>query len=195
MLVRRATPRRQDLSAAEIRGVPIRAVEGHMHRLMVLGVVAALAIGACNGASNASSSPQTADLQRQVDTLAIEQIEVKWHQASSKKDIDLMMSLWADTATFTVGGQTYAGKDQIRTFFATKAAPFQPENRWVSDTPAYKIRTTVDGDKGTLYFECDYIDVDTKQVVNVVGADQGVARINGTWLITNSVAAAPVMEP
>jgi len=102
-----------------------------------------------------------------------------------------MMTIWSDNATATLGGQTYTGKAQIREFFATKAAPFQPQNHWVSETPAYKIRVTVDGDKGTLYFECHYVDVATKQVVAVVSADQDVARINGTWLITHLVSATP----
>jgi hypothetical protein len=118
---------------------------------------------------------------------------VKWHKAASSKDLNLMLSLWADDAVFTIGGQTYVGKDQIRTFFATKSAPFQPGNTWVSDTPAYKIQATVNGDKGTLYFECDYIEAATKTVKNVVSANQDVARINGTWVITRSTGATATL--
>jgi hypothetical protein len=81
--------------------------------------------------------------------------------------------------------------DQIRQFFATQAAPFKKENNWVSDTPAYKSRVTIDGEKGTLYFECDYIDIDSRQVKVVVSADQNVAKVNGTWLITSAVSATP----
>ena len=106
-----------------------------------------------------------------------------------------MMSLWADNATFTVGGQTYTGKDQIRTFFRTKAAPFQPGTNWVSDTPAYKVRLTIDGDKGTLYFECHYVDVRTGKVMAVVGVDHTVQKINGKWLIVDSAGATPVLSP
>jgi hypothetical protein len=169
-------------------------VEGRMNRGIVIGLMAALAVGGC--AIGASPSPSlSADQQRMLDQVAIDQIEVKWHEASSTKNIDLMMSLWADNATFTAGGQTYTGKADIRNFFATKAAPFQAKNKWVSDTPAYKIRTTVDGDKGTLYFECDYIDVVSKQVANFVSADNAVARVNGNWVITNSVAAAANLAP
>ena len=154
--------------------------------LAALVLVLSLASCASSGASPAVAS----DVQKQADLYAINQIEVTWHQAASKKDLDLMMTLWADNATFTTASQTYSGKGQIRQFFAG-AAPFKPENNWVSDTPAYKSRTTVDGDKGTLYFECDYIDVDTKLVKIVVSADQEVARINGKWLITNAVSATP----
>jgi hypothetical protein len=159
--------------------------------LAVLALTASLT--ACGG-SDETSDAQAAQ-QEQADLYAIDQIEVKWHQASSTKDVDLMMSLWADDATLTIGPENLKGKAQIRDFFEHKAGPFKPENTWVSDTPAYKIRATVDGDQGTLYFECHYVDVKTGMVVNVVSADQDVERIDGTWLITNLAAATPVLQP
>jgi SnoaL-like domain len=143
-------------------------------------------------AASASPSP-SADVQRQADLYGINQIEVTWHAASSQKDVDLMMSIWSKDATFTTAGKTYTGADQIRQFFATQAAPFKKENNWVSDTPAYKSRVTIDGDKGTLYFECDYIDVATRQVKLVVSADQTVARIDGKWTITAAISATPTL--
>jgi uncharacterized protein (TIGR02246 family) len=157
----------------------------------VLALAASLA--ACGG-SDESSDEQAAQ-QEQAELYAIDQIEVKWHQASSTKDVDLMMSLWADDATFTLGPEILKGKSQIREFFENDAGPFKPENTWVSDTPAYKVRATVDGDKGTLYFECHYVDVKTGKVVAVVSADQDVEKIDGTWLITNLAAATPVLQP
>jgi ketosteroid isomerase-like protein len=158
-----------------------------------VGIVAAVVLGAA-ACSQAPAAPAVSpEVQRDADLYQIEQIEVNWHKAASTHDVDLMMTLWADDATFTIGGQTYTGTDQIRTFFETKAAPFKPENHWVSDTPAYKIQTTVSGDKGTLYFECHYVDPATKAVVNVVGANQDVARINGKWVITSSIGASPTL--
>ncbi len=164
-----------------------------MRKILLLGMTLALSLTACNSGNNGAASDE--GLQRKADLYAIDQIEAKWHQASSTKDVDLMMSLWAPDATFTIGSTILTGKKQIRDFFVNQAAPFQPENNWVSDTPAYKIRTTVDGDKGTLYFECHYIDVKTGKVVQVVGADQDVARINGRWLITRLIAATPTLSP
>jgi len=178
---------------ARVRHPSIPATRGATHRRGLAGALPAALVLAASLASCASSGAPPAaasDVQKQADLYAINQIEVKWHQAASRKDVDLMMTLWADNATFTTASKTYSGKDQIRQFFMG-AAPFKPENNWVSDTPAYKSRTTVDGDKGTLYFECDYIDVDTKLVKIVVSADQDVARINGTWLITSAVSATP----
>ena len=163
-----------------------------MRNLFVATMTLALFLTGCGSGTDKQAQDR---LQLLADRYAIEQIEVNWHKASSTKDIDLMMSLWADDATATLGGQTYTGKDQIRDFFTTQAAPFQPGNDWVSDTPAYKIRVTVDGDKGTLYFECHYVDVVTEKVVAVVSADQDVARINGRWLITRLVSATPELQP
>lgn len=162
-------------------------------RARIVAALAALVLGGVlvDGCGASGSTPPPTDQQRQADLYAINQIEVSWHKASSTKDLDLMMSLWADDATFTTSSKTYTGKAAIRDFFATQAAPFKPENHWVSDTPAYKSKATVDGDKGTLYFQCDYIDIDTKQVKVVVSADQQVARVNGTWLIKATISATP----
>lgn len=162
-----------------------------MRRVLVI-IAVAVSVTACG--SKADTAAQQA-AQKQADIYAIDQIEVKWHKAASTKDVDLMMSLFAPDATATFGTTNLAGTDEIRNFFIDKVGPFQPENNWVSDTPAYKIRVTVNGDKGTLYFECDYIDVKTQKVASVVGADQTVERINGKWLITNVVGATPVLEP
>jgi hypothetical protein len=105
-----------------------------------------------------------------------------------------MMSIWAPNATMTLGGGTYTGKAAIRDVFS-KAGPFQPQNHWVSDTAAYKIRATVNGNRGTLYFECHYIDVDTGKVAAAVGADQQVQKIKGKWLITNLAASSVTLTP
>jgi len=166
-----------------------------MGKLSSAGALAALVIllAACGGSAAESASAQA--IQEDADLYRIGEIEKKWHQATSTHDIDLMMSLWAEDATFTVdAGKTLTGKEAIREFWL--AAPvFQPDTHWVSETPAYKIRATVDGDKGTLYFECHYVDPVTEKVVRVVGADQQVARINGEWLITNNVGASPILAP
>jgi ketosteroid isomerase-like protein len=166
-----------------------------MQRAVAIYVILALALIGCGPAAAPPSPP--AELQTAADHYALQQIEANFHKAASTKDVDLMVSLFADTATVTIGGdQTYTGKDEIRKFFATKAGPFQPQNNWISETPAYKIRTTVSGDKGTLYFECHYVDVASRTVVSVVGAEQNVARINGQWLITTLTASSlPELTP
>jgi SnoaL-like domain len=138
--------------------------------------------------SSGSSVPQRAELY------SITQIEATWHKATSKKNLDLMMSLWAPNGTLTLGGKTTKGKTAIRAVLS-KAGPFQAQNHWVSETPAYKIRTTVVGSKATLYFECHYVDVDTGKIVLVNGISQDLQKINGRWLITKVVGSSPTLEP
>ena len=164
-----------------------------MKRMAMLALVLAVSLAACGGSGKQSAANE--ELQRQGDLYAIEQIETNWHKASSTHDVDLMMTLWAPDATFNIGAETLTGKTEIRDFFVHKAAPFQPQNHWVSETPAYKIRVTVNGDKGTLYFECHYVDATTRKVVSTVGADQDVRKIDGKWMITNSAAAPVTLGP
>ena len=57
---------------------------------------------------------------------------------------------------------------------------FEPQNNWISDHPAYKLEITVNGDRGTLHFECHYVDLKTGEVVSVTAADLDVARIDGS---------------
>ena len=162
-----------------------------MKRITMVAAALVVALAGCGGSGKKQSASE--DVQRQSDLYAIDQIERTWHKAASTHDVDLMMTLWASDATFNVGAETLTGTAQIRSFFEHKAGPFQPENHWVSETPADRIRTTVNGDKGTIYFECVYVDVKTGKVASVVGADQNVQKIDGKWLITNSVAATPTL--
>jgi ketosteroid isomerase-like protein len=162
----------------------------------LFATVALIGLGvliAGNGAWGSGSSANLKKMQREANLYEIDQIEVNWHKAASTKNLDLMMSTWARNATATIAGQTYRGKAAIRAFFA-KAAPFQPQNHWASDTATYKIRTTVNGNSGTLYFECHYIDVDTGKVAASVGADQDVRKINGKWLITKLIASSVTLK-
>ena len=161
----------------------------------LVGIAVALAIltAGCGGTADASTAE--ARLQRQVDLFQIEQIEQKFHQATSTHDLKLMMSLWAPGAVFNVGDQTLTGKAEIRHWFATENGAFKPGNHWESDTPSYKIRATVNGDKGTLYFECHYIDTKTQQVVHFVAVQHQVQKLGGRWLLTNSSATPAVLKP
>ena len=144
------------------------------------GIVVAMTAG-CGGSSTTSAADAT--MQREANLYEIDQIEAKFHKATSTQDLNLMMSLFAPGAVFNVDQQTLTGKAQIRHWFATENKAFMPGNHWESDTPSYKLRATVNGDKGTLYFECHYIDPKTQKVVAYVGVDHDVQKINGKWLI------------
>ncbi len=167
-----------------------------MRRLMAAGAVGlfAVALSACGGSDGSSESVEA--LQRDSDVYAISQIERDFHESMSKKDIDQMMGLWAPHATFTFGpGQTASGKPQIRQVWLTKTKAFKSETNWVSDHPAYKLSVTVNGDRGTLHFECHFIDVATHTVAAVTAADQDVARVDGRWRITNMVGSTTELSP
>ncbi len=163
-----------------------------MRKLLV--TVALIGVGVLIAGQGAWSKSSGTSAQKLADFYRIDSIEKTWHKAASRKDVDLMMTLWAPNATATIAGQTYRGKKAIRQLFK-KAAPFQPQNHWESDTPAYKIRITVNGDRGTLYFECHYIDVDTQKVAAAVGADQDVRKIKGRWLITKLISSSVTLKP
>ena len=167
-----------------------------MRRLLAAGAlgIVTVALSACGGSDGNSTSDEA--LQRNADIYAIGQIERDFHESMSKKDIDQMMGLWSPNATFTFGpGRTATGKGQIRAVWLTQTKAFKPETAWVSDHPAYKLRVTVNGDRGTLHFECHFIDVKTEKVAAVTAADQDVARVDGRWLITNMVGSTTELKP
>ncbi len=159
----------------------------------VLGVfIISVVLAACGGSGAGSTDAQARRFQ---DMWEIDQIEKDFHRAQTQKDIELMVSLYAPNATMTVGpGATASGLDEIRRFWLEEAAPFAPENNWMSDHPAYKLEITVNGDRGTLHFECHYINIDTGEIVSATTADFDVARIDGKWLITNMVGGTTVLE-
>lgn len=163
---------------------------GTVKRLLLPAFALALIVGALAGCGG-SSKPSAAELrmQREAALYEIEGIEKTFHKAATTHNVNLMMTLFAPGAVFNIGTETYTGKPQIRHFFATKNAAFMPENHWEADTPSFLIRATVNGDKGTLYFECHYIDVKTGKVMAVVGVDHQVQEINGRWLIVDSAAS------
>jgi ketosteroid isomerase-like protein len=167
-----------------------------MRRLVVGGALGVFLLSvvlvACSGSGTGSTGNQSRRFQ---DMWQIDQIEKNFHHATTAKDIDLMVSLFAPNATMTVGpGVTASGLDEIRQFWLEKASTFEPQNHWLSDHPAYKLEITVNGDRGTLHFECHYIDIETGEVVYATTADFDVARIDGKWLITNMIGGTTVLE-
>ena len=164
-----------------------------MRALLIGGALAALVVslmgcGSSEGTTNAA-------VIRDADLYAIDNIEKNFHKSMSIHDIELMMSLWAPNATLTLGpGKTATGKKQIRSYWLKKSKAFQPTTHWVSETPAYKVRATANNDRGTLTFECHFIDVNSENVVVVTAADIEVAKLNGKWLITNMVAGSASLK-
>ena len=166
-----------------------------MRVLLVVGVLAvAVPFSASAGTSTRAGAKNDA-VQREADLYLIDQVEVKFHRATSTHDLNLMMSLWAPGAVFNIDQQTLTGKAQIRHWFATENKAFMPNHHWESDTPSYKIRISLNGDKATMYFECHYIDPKTSQVVAVAGVDHTLQKIDGKWLIVDSAGAPATLSP
>ena len=113
-----------------------------MRRLVIsggLGVfLLSVVLVACGGSNAGSSGDQARRFQ---DMWEIDKIEKDFHHATTTKNIDLMLSLYAPNATMTVGpGVTASGLDEIRRFWLEDSAPFASENEWISKF------------KGTPYF-------------------------------------------
>ena len=63
--------------------------------------------------------------------------------------------------------------------------------------PRYRIaplKVTVDGDRGTLRFECHFIEVDTGKVAAVTAGSLDVQKIDERWLITNFVGSTSELK-
>ena len=165
-----------------------------MRKLLIGCALVALvvALSACGGSSGSSASDEV--MQRQADNYAISQIERDFHEAISKKDIDQLVGLFSTNATGTFGpGKTVAGREQIRQVWLNSVG-WKFETHWLSDHPAYKLKVTVDGDRGTLHFECHFIDLDTGKVAAVTAGNLDVAKIDGHWLITNFVGSTSELK-
>jgi hypothetical protein len=164
--------------------------------LFIVGALSALLIPfAASGGTSAKASANDDVVQRQADLYQIDQVEVKFHRATSTHNLDLMMSLWAPGAVFNIDQQTLTGTAQIRHWFATENKAFMPNHHWESDTPSYKIKISLNGDKATLYFECHYIDPKTSKVMAVAGVDHTLQKIDGKWLIVDSAGAPAKLGP
>lgn len=148
--------------------------------LLVLGTVAALALPAGAWAGEEENAS---------DFRQLHQVEITFHQAGSTKNLDLMLSLFADDAVLTAGGKTYSGKDQVKKYWQA-AGPFQPQNQWVGYTPAFRIHYDVRGDRAHLYFECLWVDAKAGKIAAHTNSDDILARVNGGWLIKEMKAAA-----
>ena len=135
-----------------------------------------------------SATPQR-DSGPPADVLAVRNIEIIFHTAGSvlpNKDLDLMMSLYADDVVLTDtahDNKVYQGKEQVRTYWANVSGPFRPEHHWIGYTPAMRIKSNVTGNTGTLDFECLWMDVDSNAIGAHAFSSMEVARVKGHWLV------------
>jgi ketosteroid isomerase-like protein len=128
----------------------------------------------------------------------IYELQAAFHRAKTTQDLDLMMSLWADDATFTntTTAITYVGADQIRTFWQGSGS--FTHHRF-SLVPSYKTTIQVQGDQAFLYFECHDVgnfatggfdDPAIKTIVNDSFLAGTLKNIAGNWLFSNMTAGS-----
>jgi ketosteroid isomerase-like protein len=130
----------------------------------------------------------------------IYELQAAFHRAKTTQDIDLMMSLWAEDATFTNNrnGMTtvYQGATDIRNFWLGSGS-FQ--NHRFSLVPSFKTTIEVDGDAAFLYFECHDIgnfndgsfdDPSFKTIVNDSYLAGDLQHLAGDWVFSNMTAGS-----
>ena len=137
-----------------------------------------------------------AEAPESVQVAEIYQLQAAFHRAKTTQDLDLMMSLWADDATFTnkSTGTTYVGFDQIRSFWQGSGS--FTHHRF-SLVPSYKTTIEVHGDEAFLYFECHDVgnfstggfdDPAVKTIVNDTFLAGTLRNVGGSWLFSNMTA-------
>jgi hypothetical protein len=156
--------------------------------LLVLGAAAVLSLPAA----------ARAEEENPADFMQLHQVEIAFHEAGSTKNLELMLSLFADDAVLIAHTKkptgeeqvkTYTGKEQVKKYWQA-TGPFQPQNQWVGYTPAFRIRYDVNGDKAHLYFECLWVDKTAKKIAAHTNSDDILVRVNGRWLIKEMKAAS-----
>jgi hypothetical protein len=132
------------------------------------------------------------------DFMDLHKVEIAFHEAGTTKNLDLMLSLFADDAVLIAHVKTPTGENQIKTNTGKEqvkkywqaAGPFQPANEWAGYTPAFRIRYEVDGERAHLYFECLWVDKKAGKIAAHTNSDDTLARVNGRWLIKEMKAAS-----
>jgi ketosteroid isomerase-like protein len=179
---------------------PMESAFAMKRGLVWVAVATAGILSACGG-NEVETGKQAEALQeqaaissKQADVAALYRLQADFHRAATTKDLDLMMSKWAENATLVVGGKRYTGKDQIRTFIGTQLGAFKPENHWVALTHSPKIQIATNGDVGTLQFQCHYADASTKELASMASADTKVLRSDEGWLFKEFIAGPATLS-
>ncbi len=162
--------------------------------LLTTSVAAALLVLVITGTGATASTHRGGD-EVGADVAALHDLQAGFHAAiSGGGHIDDLMALWADDSTFTAGGTTLHGKDEIRAFFLTTGGF---THNWVSLSPSFKTRIEVHGDWAHLYFECHFVDWQANpQVVVTHGTFDGTAKeVHGHWLFWNVTAGTNPLTP
>jgi ketosteroid isomerase-like protein len=156
------------------------------------------AAAAVGGAALALPRLARAEGPESVQVAEIYQLQAAFHRAKTTQDLDLMMSLWAEEATFvnTSTGITYLGADQIRSFWQGSGS--FTHHRF-SLVPSFKTTIQVHGDEAFLYFECHDVgefssggfdDPTKKTIVNDSYLAGTLRHVGGNWVFWSMTAGS-----
>ena len=108
--------------------------------------------------------PPTSELQQQADIYAIDQIEKTWHKASSTQNVDLMMTHLGARRDVQHRHARRSREGARSGTSSPQGGPVPARRTTGSRTrPPTRSGSRSNGDKGTLYFECHYVDVEDRQ--------------------------------
>jgi hypothetical protein len=152
-------------------------------------LVATVSVSATTGSHHGDHGTAGADIA------ALRQLQADFHESiSGGGNIDELMSLWTDDASFTAGGSTYHGKTQIRAFFLQ--SPGFTHN-WVSMTPAFKTRFHVHYRTADIYFECHFVDwqANPQIVVSHTSLSGEARKVRDRWLFSHVTVGTITLTP
>ena len=173
-------------------------VEITRHDLLRKGMAAAAFGTAAFALPGLARADAPAGSPESVQVAEIYRLQAAFHRAKTTQDLELMMSLWADDATFINAstGLTYVGADQIRSFWQGSGS--FTHHRF-SLVPSYKTTIQVHGDQAFLYFEChdignfaggDFGDPSIKTIVNDTFLAGTLRHVGGNWLFSTMTAGS-----
>jgi hypothetical protein len=130
----------------------------------------------------------------------IYELQAAFHRAKTTQNLDLMMSLWADEATFTnhtsTGTMIFNGAMEIRGFWQNSGSF---KNHRFSLVPSFKTTIQVHGNQAFLYFECHDIgnfasgsfnDPSQKMIINDTYLAGTLRKIGSNWVFWDMTAGS-----
>ena len=166
------------------------------HRNPILAVATLALLGGISGIGAVVGSavlPVRAQVSGPESTQVgeIYELQAAFHRAKTTQDINLMMSLWDPDGTLNFQGDPnspYVGFEQIKSFFQNSGSF---THRRFSLVPAFKTQINVQGNLGSLYFECHDVG-NFDQTDRFIASDTFLAgtvrKLGGRWVFSNMTA-------
>ena len=146
---------------------------------------------ACGGSGGDVADPEARRFQ---DMWEIDKIEKDFHGAMSEKNVGQMMALFAPNATMTVGPGRPRRGWRDPDVLAGEVGDVRRRERMDLGSPRVQARDHGRRRPRDAALRVPFVNAETGKVVSVTAADLDVARIDGSWLITNMIGGTAVLE-